>query len=121
LLANFHHALQSAAQQMSEKGFIFVALIIMGPKESKKQINIFLRLLMEELKELWQGLDAYDSHLKYRFNLRAAYIWSIHDYLAYRNFVVLCVHGRLNYPICMDDYDAFRLQHNKRVSFFDCH
>jgi hypothetical protein len=70
-----------------KQGFIFVALIIMGPKESKKQINIFLRLLMEELKELWQGVDAYDSHLKYRFNLRVAYIWSIHDYLAYRNFV----------------------------------
>jgi hypothetical protein len=45
--------------------FIFLALVILGPKKPKKQINIFLRLLMEELKELWQGVDAYDSHLKY--------------------------------------------------------
>jgi hypothetical protein len=29
------------------------ALVIPGPKEPKKQINIFLCLLMEELKELW--------------------------------------------------------------------
>jgi hypothetical protein len=32
--------------------FIFLTLVIPGPKEPKKQINIFLRLLMEELKEL---------------------------------------------------------------------
>jgi hypothetical protein len=44
--------------------FIFLTLVIPGPKEPKKQINIFLRPLMEELKELWQGVDAYDSHLK---------------------------------------------------------
>jgi hypothetical protein len=32
--------------------FIFLTLVILGPKEPKKQINIFLHLLMEELKEL---------------------------------------------------------------------
>jgi hypothetical protein len=32
--------------------FIFLALVIPGPKEPKKQMNIFLRPLMEELKEL---------------------------------------------------------------------
>jgi hypothetical protein len=76
-----------------EERFIFLALVIPDPKEPKKQMNIFLRLLMEELKELWQGVDAYDSNLKYRFNLRAAYPWSIHDYLAYGKFVGWCVHG----------------------------
>jgi hypothetical protein len=35
---------------------------------------------MEEMKELWQGVDAYDNHLKCRFNLRAAYMWSIHQF-----------------------------------------
>jgi hypothetical protein len=84
-------------------------------------MNIFLRLLIEEMKELWQVVDIYDGHLKYRFNLRAAYLWSIHDYLAYGKFAGWCVHDRLNYPICMDDTDAFRLQHSKKVSFFDYH
>jgi hypothetical protein len=85
-----------------KQGFVFLALVIPGPKEPKKQMNVFLYLLMEEMKELWQGVDTYDSHLKYRFNLRATYLWSIHDYLAYDKFVGWCVHGRLNYPICMD-------------------
>jgi hypothetical protein len=92
-----------------KQGFVFLALVIPGPKEPRKQMNIFLHLLMEELKELWQGVDAYDSHLKCHFNLRATYLWSIHDYLAYDKFAGWCAHGRLNYPICMNDTDAFRL------------
>jgi hypothetical protein len=101
-----------------KQGFIFLSLVIPGPKEPKKQMNIFMQPLFEELKKLWPGVDAYDSHLKCRFNLRAAYLWSIHDYLAYGKFVGWCVHGRLNCPICMEDSDAFRLEHGKKVSFF---
>jgi hypothetical protein len=81
-----------------KQAFIFLDIVIPGPKVPKKQINIFLHPLMEDLKELWQGIDAYDSHL-----------WSIQDYLEYGKFVGWCVHGRLNYPICMDDSNAFRL------------
>jgi hypothetical protein len=36
-----------------KQSFIFVVLVIPGPKEPKKQINVFLRPLMEEMKELW--------------------------------------------------------------------
>jgi hypothetical protein len=46
-----------------KEGFIFLVLVILDPKEPK-QMNIFLHPLMEELKELWQVVDAYDSHLK---------------------------------------------------------
>jgi hypothetical protein len=92
-----------------KQSFILLALAILGPKELNKQMNVFLRPLMEEMKELWQGIDADGSHLKCRFNLRAAYLWSINDYLAYDKFTSWCVHGQLNCPICMDDTDAFRL------------
>jgi hypothetical protein len=63
-----------------KEGFIFLALVIPGPRELKKQMNIFLQPLFEELKKLWQGIDAYDSHLRCRFTLRASYLWSIHNY-----------------------------------------
>jgi hypothetical protein len=55
------------------------------------------------------------------FNLHAAYLSSIYDYLAYDKFSSWCAHGWLNCPICMDDIDAFRLEHGRKVSFFDCH
>jgi hypothetical protein len=77
--------------------------------------------LFEEMKILWSRVDAYDSHLKCRFNLRVAYLWSIHDYLGYGKFAGWCVHSRLNCPICMDDSDAYRLEHGEKVTFFDCH
>jgi hypothetical protein len=58
-----------------KQGFIFLALVISGLKELKRQqMNIFLHLLMEELKKLWQGVVAYDSHMKCRFNLRDGYL-----------------------------------------------
>jgi hypothetical protein len=47
-----------------KEGFIFLALVILGLEESRKQMNIYMRPLMKELKELWHGVDAYDSHLK---------------------------------------------------------
>jgi hypothetical protein len=84
-------------------------------------MNIFMHLLFEEMKELWQGVDAYDSYLECHFNLHSDYLWSIHDYLAYAKLDDWCVHGPLNCPICMDDTDAFRLEHGRKVSFFDCH
>jgi hypothetical protein len=76
-----------------KEGFKFLALVTPGPKKLKKQMNIFSRPLMEELKELWQGVGAYDSHLKCQFNLCVAYLRSIHDYLAYGKFFGWCVHG----------------------------
>jgi hypothetical protein len=108
------------ANKCLKQGYLFLALVIPGLKEPKKQMNIFLCSLMEELKELWQGAYAYDSHMKYRFNLCPVYLWSIHDYLSYDKFVGRCVHSRLNCPICMDDSDVFRLKHNNEVTFFDC-
>jgi hypothetical protein len=78
-----------------KEGFIFLALVIPGPKHPGKNINLFMRPLIEELKELWQGVKAYDSHLKCEFTLRAAYLWSIHDLLAYGIWAGWCVHGRL--------------------------
>jgi hypothetical protein len=104
-----------------KEGFIFLSLVILGPKEPKKQMNMFLRPLMEVLKQLWKGVEAYGNHLKCQFNLRASYLWLIHDYLAYHKFAGLCVHGRLNCPVCMDESDAFMPQHGRKVSFFDCH
>jgi hypothetical protein len=45
----------------------------------------------------------------------------MHDYLAYDKFVGWCVHDRLNYPICIEDSDTFMLDHDSKVTFFDCH
>jgi hypothetical protein len=104
-----------------KEGVLFLALIVLGPKDPVTKINVFMQPLIEELKVLWQGVEAYDSHLKHSFTLRVAYLWSIHDLLAHGIFSGWCVHGRLRCLICMGDSQAYRLKHDKKETFFDVH
>jgi hypothetical protein len=38
-----------------KQGFIFLVLVILGPKEPRKQMNVFMHMLFEGMKELWKG------------------------------------------------------------------
>jgi hypothetical protein len=84
-------------------------------------MNMMMEPLIEELKHLWVGVEAYDYHKKQKFNLRVAYLWSIYDFLAYGIFSGWCVHGNLTCPICSKDTYCFRLQFRKKICYFDCH
>jgi len=56
-----------------------------GPNLSRKDFDVFLEPLIEELKELWKGVDTFHvlhHDNKKGFTLRAAVLWCIHDFLA---------------------------------------
>ena len=64
-----------------------LALLIPG-KESvtSENIDVYLAPLIEELQELWSGVDAVDvsgEHGQRNFKLKAILMWCIHDYPAY--------------------------------------
>jgi hypothetical protein len=80
-----------------------------------------LKLLIEEFKQLWIEVEAYDYYMKQKFNLRAAYLWSVHDFKAYDIFAGCRVHGELTCLICGLDTNCFRLMHEGKISYFDCH
>jgi hypothetical protein len=101
--------------------FIFLCLIVPGPKAPGPRLNAMLKPLIEELKQLWVGVEAYDCYKKQKFNLRVAYLWSVHDFKAYDIFAGWSVHGELTCPICGSDTDCFRLTHGGKISYFDCH
>jgi hypothetical protein len=61
------------------------------------------------------------THKKQKFTLWAAYLWSIHDFMAYSIFAGWSVHGRLTCPICGSDTDCFRLTTGGKINYFDCH
>ncbi|WVZ51547.1 hypothetical protein U9M48_002684 [Paspalum notatum var. saurae] len=63
--------------------FVFFCLIIPGPEHPGQKISVMLQPLIKELKQLWYGVEAYDISLKQKFTLRAAYLWSVHDFMAY--------------------------------------
>jgi hypothetical protein len=51
--------------------FIFLCLVIHGPDHPGTIIDVMMRPLIEELKFLWEGVEAYDCYKKQKFNLRA--------------------------------------------------
>jgi hypothetical protein len=49
--------------------FMFLCLIVPSSKARGPRINVMLKLLIEELKQLWIGVEAYDCYKKQKFNL----------------------------------------------------
>jgi hypothetical protein len=80
-----------------------------------------LKLLIEELKQLWIGVEVYGYYKKQKFNLQATYLWSVHDFKAYGIFVGWSVHEELTCQICCSDTDCFHLTHEGKINYFDCH
>jgi hypothetical protein len=44
--------------------FIFLCLIIPSPYYPRKKLNVMLKPLIEELKELWKEVETYDVFKK---------------------------------------------------------
>jgi hypothetical protein len=49
--------------------YIFLCLIILGPDHLGSRINVMLKPIIEELKQLWQGVKPYDYDQNKKFNL----------------------------------------------------
>jgi len=63
----------------------FMSLLILGPTSLGKDFDVFLEPLIEELKELWKGVNTFHvlhHDNKKGFTLRAAMLWCIHDFPA---------------------------------------
>ena len=102
--------------------YLFLNMIVPGPKSHSKHIDVFLRPLIDELNVLWDvGVETYDAFRKQNFQLRAALLWTINDFPAYGMLSGWSTHGRLSCPYCMERTKAFQLQHGGKTSFFDCH
>ena len=63
-----------------------LSLLIPGLHQPENKINIYLKPLVDELKELWEeGVETYDAYSKEYFQIRATLLWTIHDYLRFGN------------------------------------
>ncbi|WOH08702.1 hypothetical protein DCAR_0728148 [Daucus carota subsp. sativus] len=86
-----------------------MALLIPGPKSPGKDFDVFLQPLIEELKELWDGIDAYDSYTNCMFKLRAVVLWTISDFPAYAYLSGWSTAGKLACPVCLEDTRSRRI------------
>ncbi|XP_024014224.1 uncharacterized protein LOC112088177 [Eutrema salsugineum] len=102
--------------------YLFLTILNSGPNHPRASLDIFLRPLIDELKDLWStGVNAYDVSLKQNFNLKAVLLWTISDFPAYGMLSGWTTHGKLSCPICMEDTKAFYLPNGRKTCWFDCH
>ena len=102
--------------------FMFLTMLIPGPKGPKKEIDVYLEPLIEELQLLWnEGVETYDASSKTNFTMRASLLWTISDFPAYAMLSGWSTHGKLACPYCMDETKTFYLKNSGKCSFFDCH
>ncbi|KAL3696626.1 hypothetical protein R1sor_010702 [Riccia sorocarpa] len=85
----------------SKKGFLLLALII-----PVKNIDIYLEPLVEELQQLWDGVDdVYDGRTEQIgrnrwFTLKGVLLWTMHDYPGYAQVSGFQTSGYAACPTC---------------------
>ncbi|XP_060202370.1 uncharacterized protein LOC132630789 [Lycium barbarum] len=81
-----------------------------GPKCPGNDIDVYLQPMIEELKELWDGVQTYDAHSKSNFLMRVALLWTINDFPAYGNLSGWSTKGKLACPCCHKDKQTVSLR-----------
>ncbi|XP_027933729.1 uncharacterized protein LOC114189213 [Vigna unguiculata] len=105
-----------------KKEYIFLTLVIPGPKSPGKSLDVYLRPLVDELKMLWDiGVNTFDTWKKQNFIMKAALLWTINDFPAYGMLSGWSTHRRLACPYCMENSKSFGLKYGRKPCWFDCH
>lgn len=80
-----------------------MTLLIPGKDSPGKDLDVFLRPLVDELNLLWEGVETYDCESKKMFNMRAALLWTINDFPAYGYLSGWSTSGYKACPTCNED------------------
>ncbi|XP_028184582.1 uncharacterized protein LOC114371312 [Glycine soja] len=101
---------------MNHTSFI-LSMIIPGKQSPGNNIDVYLKPLVEELRELWSGVDTYDSSLNENFRMRAALIWTISDFPGLGILSGWNIHTGLACPTCNLDAEPCRLRNCNKWCF----
>ncbi|GKE29818.1 hypothetical protein Tco_1445202 [Tanacetum coccineum] len=95
---------------MKESSFMMM-LLIDGPKSSGKDIDVYLRPLIDDLKDLWalKGVETIDVATGQKFNMRAIVLWTINDFPARSSLSGWSRQGYKACPTCNKDTPSMRV------------
>ncbi|GJR91163.1 uncharacterized protein Tco_0215174, partial [Tanacetum coccineum] len=89
---------------------LMLSMLIPGPKSPGKDIDVFLRPLIEELKTLWgEGVRMRDAATETYFTMKAMLLWTINDYPARSYLSGWSGQGYLAFPTCNKDTPSTRV------------
>ena len=89
--------------------YMFLTAIVLGPRNLKDKLDVYLQPLISELQALWEiGVETYDIYRNKNFMLREALLWTISDFSTYSMLYGWSTSSRLECSCCKDSY-AFTL------------
>ncbi|XP_074341900.1 uncharacterized protein LOC141679297 [Apium graveolens] len=99
--------------------YMFMPLLIPGPTDPTKDLHVYLRLLIDELKVLWHtGVETYDMFSCTNFIMKAALLWTISDFPGLAMLRGWSTKGKLSCPVCMGEVKGKQLKHCGKISFY---
>ena len=99
-----------------------MCMMIADPKQLVNDIDVYLALLIEDLRKLWvEGVDVYDRNTQETFRLRAMIFCTINDFPTYGNLSGYSVKGHHACPICEKDTSYLQLKHGTHPFFVFSH
>ncbi|GKA31391.1 reverse transcriptase domain-containing protein [Tanacetum coccineum] len=88
-----------------KKTTFMLTLLIHGPKSPEKDIDVYLRPLIDDLKVLWAhaGVKTIDAATGKTFDMRAMLLWTINDFPARSSLSRWSQKGYKACPTCNED------------------
>jgi len=97
---------------------MMMSVLISGLCQPSVNIDVYLRLLIDDFKELWkeEGIRVYDGFRKEHFNLRAMLFTTITDILGHHSMSGQSKGEKDCFP-CLDDMETIWLNNSKKRAY----
>ncbi|XP_028104195.1 uncharacterized protein LOC114303271 [Camellia sinensis] len=97
---------------------MMMTLLIDGPSSPGNNIDVYLRLVVDELKELWEnGVDTYDAETNQMFRMHVVLLWTINDFPAYAILSGWSMKGVLACPCCNTHTQSRYLKNGRKLCY----
>jgi len=106
-MANYSLCVQLTTAMCMMHLYMFLSYVIPGPHNPKTKIDVYLQPVIDDLKTLWnEGVDTYDVHTNQTFKMKAALMWTVNDFLAYRMLSRWSTYGGCHVQFVKISYEA---------------
>jgi Transposase family tnp2 len=101
-----------------KRRYMLMPLLISGPRQPSNDIDVFLALLLHELKQLWEeDRRVWVAYKREYFTLFIMIFCIINDFPAYGNLSGYKVKGAKHYPICLEDTCSHWMKEIKKTVY----
>lgn len=98
--------------------YMMLSMMILGPKQPRNDIDVYLTPLIEDLKIIWEeGIDVDDVYTCDNFKLCVMLFCTTNDFIAYRNLSGYNVKGHKVCLICEDNTCFHQLKKERKKDY----